>query len=73
MKRIALQWLILTVVFMIGVVGYIFMAGEDDPFNPLPFGKWFLLKMVGLALFIIAFLMGRYFNRKGLLPDIKEE
>jgi len=68
-----LSWLLLSALFGIGMIAFMVLAGDEDPTNPMPLGKWFLIK--GIALIVIALLsfFGRYCDRKGWLPEISEE
>lgn len=63
----------MTIVFTIGMVGFLLLASEDDIYNPMPILKWLVIKGIGLTLFVLCFALGKYLNRKGLLPDFEEE
>lgn len=60
---------ILTVVFGIGFFGFLLLAGDDEPSNPLPFGLWLLYKGLGGGLIYAAIQIGKWLNRSNLLPD----
>ena len=56
-------------VFGSRLVGLLIPAGDDDPYNPLPLGRWFMLKAFGAALIYAAYLVGKVLYRNDLLPD----
>ena len=64
------QWLISTIVFLIGFFGFLLMAGED---NGMPIIQWLAIKALGLDMFISSIKVGAVLDKKGLLPDFKEE
>ena len=64
------QWLISTIVFLIGFFGFLLMAGED---NGMPIIQWLAIKAWGLAMFISSIKVGAVLDKKGLLPYFKEE
>ena len=64
------HWLISTIVFLIGFFGRLLMAGED---NGMPIIQWLAIKALGLAMFISSIKVGAVLDKKGLLPDFKEE
>lgn len=59
----------LFVVFGIGFFGLLILAGDDDPYNPMPLGRWFLLKAFGAALMYVACRIGKLLYHHNLLPD----
>ena len=69
----AIQWGILTLLMLVGFAAFLVMAGEDAPNDPpTPLGEFLLVKGIALAVFGLCVLAGKYLNRKGLLPDVKE-
>lgn len=64
------QWLLATIVFLIGFFGFLLMAGED---NEMPILQWLAIKALGLALFIGCIKVGAILDKKGLLPEFKDE
>lgn len=64
------QWLLATIVFLIGFLGFLLMAGENDD---MPLLYWMAIKVLGLALFLGILKTGAILDKKGLLPEIKEE
>lgn len=63
------KWCIATAIFGVGFFGLLILAGDDDPYNPMPFGRWFMLKASGAALIYVAYLVGKLLYRNDLLPD----
>lgn len=73
-KATATQWAVLTLLFLWGFASFLVMAGEESPSDPpMTLGKFLLIKGVALASFGLCLLVGKYLNRKGLLPDVKDE
>lgn len=64
------QWLLATIVFLIGFFGFLLMAGED---NGMPILQWMAIKALGLALFVGCIKVGAILDKKGLLPEFKDE
>ena len=68
------QWVILTLLMLWGFASFLVLAGEDAPGEPpTPLREFLLIKAGALASFGLCFLVGRWLNRKGLLPDVEEE
>lgn len=71
------QWAIVTALFGVGFLAFMVIAGDDDPANPLPIGKWFLIKAVAAAIVYACYRFGRFLYSLGLLPvmdiDMDEE
>lgn len=67
------QWLVFSLLGIWGFVSFIFLAGEEDPMNPLSVEKFFLIKgAAGLSLYLCVRL-GSWLNSKGLIPEMSEE
>ena len=72
-KSKIIQWLVFSLLGIWGFVSFIFLAGEEDPMNPLSFEKFFLIKgAAGLSLYLCVRL-GSWRNSKGLIPEMNEE
>lgn len=69
----AIQWTVFSVLFTVGFLAFMVLAGEDDPSNPLPIGEWFLIKLSAMAVIGLCVLVGKWLNAKGLIPEISEE
>lgn len=67
------QWACVTALSCIGFIGFIMIAGEDDINNPMPLLKWLVIKVIGFALFILCFKIGKALDKKGLLPECKDD
>ncbi len=67
------QWIVFSLLGIWGFVSFIFLAGEEDPMNPLSFEKFFFIKgAAGLSLYLCVRL-GSWLNSKGLIPEMSEE
>lgn len=67
-----LKWAIFTALFSVGFIGLLILAGDDDPYNPMPLGRWFMLKAMGAALMYAAYRIGILLDRYNLLPEFKD-
>lgn len=56
-----------------GILSIIVLAGEDIPGEPMSDAKFYGTKIAAIVSFALCLLTGRYLNRKGMLPDVKEE
>lgn len=63
----------LTLVLVIGFIGFILIAGEEDTNNPMPLLKWAILKALGVAMFGGSIFLGILLDRKNLLPECNED
>lgn len=73
-KATVTQRVALTIMLLWGFASFLVMAGEESPSDPpMTLGKFLLIKGVALASFSLCLLVGKYLNRKGLLPDVKDE
>lgn len=55
------------------VISFFILAGEDIPGQPMSDLKFFGSKLAAMASLWLCFRTGRWLNKKGLLPEIKEE
>ena len=67
------QWACATALFLVGFFGFLLIVCEDDLNNPLPFLKWLVIKVTGLALCCACFKIGEVLGKKGLLPECKDD
>lgn len=67
------QYAWFALVFIIGFVGFLLMAGEDDVNNPMPLLKWAIIKLIGVLMMSGAIALGAYLEKKRLFPDCKED
>lgn len=68
-----IQWGILYALMIIGFMAFLVLAGEDNPYDPMPLFKFFFLKVSALAVLGCCVWIGKFCDSKGLLPDIKED
>lgn len=71
-RKKVIQWSVFSTLSCVGFLSLMVMAGDDDPQNPLPFGRWLTIKLCALAVFYLCIILGKYLNRKGLIPEIDE-
>ena len=72
-KATTKQWAVMTLLTLWGFASFIVLAGEDAPdATPTPLGKFLLIKGIALVSLALCFLAGKYFDKKGLLPDVEE-
>ena len=64
------QWLFATIVFMVGFFGFLMMAGEDEESSIF---QWLAIKALGFFLFLCSIRLGAFLDKKGLLPNCKDE
>lgn len=67
------QWAILSAVCFVGLFAFMMLAGDENPEQPLSLTYFIIIKVAALTVLIICYRVLRWCNRKGLLPDIKEE
>lgn len=73
MRKYAMKWVYMTGIFFWGLLSFMFLAGEENPNDPMPIWLFISIKAVAMVSFVLCFIIGRYLNQKGLLPDIPEE
>lgn len=71
--RTFIQWGIFYALTIIGFMAFLVLGGEDNPYDPMPLFKFFILKVSALAVLGGCVWTGKVCDSKGLLPDIKEE
>lgn len=69
MVKKCLQWTYLSVICLIVFGAFIMLAGEENPYEPIPLGEWLLIKTTAMAVFVMVALIGRWLYRLGLLPE----
>lgn len=67
------QWAILSAVCLVAFFAFMMLAGDEDPEHPLSLIAFLSVKAAALAVLIICYRVLVWLNRKGLLPDPKEE
>lgn len=74
MKRTEItKWILMSFLFVWGFISFIFLAGEENPAHPLTFGQFVAMKAGALLSLYLCFLCGRWFSKKGLLPEFEDE
>jgi hypothetical protein len=73
MRSYPMKWVYMTVIVFWGILSFILMCGEDTPDNPMTMLEFFELKVLAVVSFGLCLLTARWLDRKGLLPDMKEE
>lgn len=71
MKRIA-QWSIFSTLFLVGFVAFLILCGEDTPGQPMSDTVFFGSKLAAGAVLYLCVLVGKYFDRRGLLPEMED-
>lgn len=72
MKKI-IQWGIMGVLSLWGVISFMFLAGEETPEAHLTIGDFILIKAVAITSFAGCILCGKWLYKRGLLPKINIE
>lgn len=55
------------------VISFFILAGEDIPGQPMSDLMFFGSKLAAMASLWLCFRTGKWLNKKGLLPEIKED
>lgn len=71
MKRIA-QWSIYLTLGTVGFAAFLILCGEDTPGQPMSDKVFLGSKLAAGAVLYLCVLAGKYFNRRGLLPEFKD-
>ncbi len=64
------QYILFCVLFGIGFFAFMIVAGDDDPSNPLPIGRWMAIKSAAMAVLVACVFTGKYLNKLGLFSEI---
>lgn len=72
MKKI-IQWGIMGVLSLWGVISFMFLAGEETTEAHLTIGDFILIKAVAITSFAGCILCGKWLYKRGLLPEINIE
>ena len=73
MKTKTKQNIRLNLLLVWGFISFIILAGEDIPGQPMSDLKFYGSKLIAMASLWLCYRTGRWLNKKGLLPEIKEE
>ena len=71
MRRIA-QWSIYLTLGIVGFAAFLILCGEDTPGQPMSDKVFFGSKLAAGAVLYLCVLAGKFFNRRGLLPEFKD-
>lgn len=72
-KRKIIQQVNLYTLFSVGFIAFLVLAVEEDPHNPISFVDFCLIKGAALAVLLGCLGVGKYLDRRGLLPDLNDE
>lgn len=70
MKKKIIQWGLMTVLGLWGMVSFMVLAGEEAPEVCMTLGDFFLIKALAITSFSGCILCGKCLSKKGLLPEI---
>lgn len=73
MKAKTKQNIRLNLLFVWGFISFLILAGEDIPGQPMSDLKFYGSKLIAMASLWLCFRTGQWLNKKGLLPEIKED
>lgn len=70
--------ILLVATCLVGFCAFLIMAGEEDPCEPMPAERFFLMKLAALLVFFLCFLFGKFCVRNNLFPksfieDMRED
>ena len=65
----AVQWTAMWFLALWGFMSFLVLAGEDDPYDPMPFRRFCLLKGVAMASLLLCMYVGKKLHKAGYLPD----
>jgi len=60
----------LPTLFLIGLLAFCVLAGDENPNAPLPLGKWLFIKLTSLVVLIACVLTGKHLYKKGYIDKI---
>ena len=70
-KRIA-QWSIFSMLFLVGFVAFLILCGEETSGQNISELDFFGSKLAAGAVLYLCVLVGKYFDRLGLLPEVED-
>ncbi len=71
MRKIA-QWSVFLTIGIVGFGAFLILCGEETPGHPISDAVFFGSKISALAVLYLCVLAGKFFNRRGLLPDFED-
>lgn len=60
--------ILLAATCLIGFFAFLIIAGEEDPYEPMPAEHFFSIKLSALLVFYLCFLFGKFCVRNNLFP-----
>lgn len=63
------QWAVFSALFFVGTIAFMVLAGDEDPMNPMPFGRWLLIKALAMVVIAVLIWGGKRLYKKGYLPE----
>lgn len=70
-KRV--KWAIVWALAIWGFFSFLLLAGEDDQHNPMPTGRFLMIKAGAMASFLLCFYTGKRLHKAGYLPEELDE
>lgn len=72
------KWVLFFALCSIGTISFMILAGEEDPYDPMPLGTFFLYKFGALGVIGLCIYIGKKLYAAGMLPkriikEIEEE
>lgn len=64
------KWGLALFMLVWGGLTFIFLAGEDDPTNPLPLLEFFAIKLASVGSFYLWARVLKYITNRNLMPSI---
>ena len=63
------QWAVFYPLCLVGFFAFMVLAGDEDPMNPMPFGRWLLIKAIAGGVLALCVWVGKRLHRLGVLPE----
>lgn len=71
MKRIA-QWSVYLTLTIVGLIAFLMLCGEETPGHPMRESAFYGIKLSAMTVLIVCYLVGRFLDRRGFLPELKK-
>lgn len=63
------QWTVFSTLCFVCTIAFMVLAGDEDPMNPIPFGRWALIKAIAIVVIAVCVWIGKQLYKKGYLPE----
>ena len=63
------QWALFSALCITGIIAFTILVGDEDPMNPMPFGRWVLIKAFAMVVIFVCVWGGKRLYKKGYLPE----